>query len=78
MSRADTDFDWDMLMRFGLGVLGLGPAAFWAMTPREFDAAVKGRLGIFESAGPFSRSRFDALSARFPDQMRKNHGESGN
>jgi uncharacterized phage protein (TIGR02216 family) len=29
----------------GLGVLGLAPDVFWAMTPREFDAALRGRLG---------------------------------
>ena len=32
-------------MAAGLGVLRLAPHVFWAMTPREFDAALRGRLG---------------------------------
>lgn len=68
MSRTEDGFDWDMLMRFGLGALGLGPREFWAMTPREFDAAMKGRLGIFGDSGPMDRSALAALSARFPDR----------
>lgn len=68
MTQDDTRFDWDMLMRFGLGALGLGPREFWAMTPREFDAAVKGRLGVFDDARPINRAGFAALSAQFPDQ----------
>ncbi|MFV0473517.1 MAG: rcc01693 family protein [Pikeienuella sp.] len=68
MSKADEGFDWDMLMRFGLGALGLGPREFWAMTPREFDAAVKGRLGLFKEDQPMDRNALAALSARFPDR----------
>lgn len=68
MSRTEEGFDWDMLMRFGLGALGLGPREFWAMTPREFDAAMKGRLGLFGEARPMDRGALAALSARFPDR----------
>ncbi len=60
-------FDWDLLMRFGLGVLGLGPTEFWKMTPTEFEAAAKGRLGQLSDTPPFSRDRLDALLQRFPD-----------
>ena len=60
-------FDWECLMRFGLGVIGLGPTEFWKMTPREFEAAVKGRLGKLPAAAPFSRDRLDALLRQFPD-----------
>ena len=59
-------FDWDMLMRFGLGVVGLGPDEFWKMTPREFQAAVEGRLGRLNE--PMGRDGFEALARRFPDQ----------
>ncbi len=65
--KADGSFDWDLLMRFGLGVIGLGPTEFWKMTPAEFEAAVKGRLGQLSDAAPFSRDRLDALLQRFPD-----------
>lgn len=60
-------FDWDLLMRFGLGVIGLGPTEFWKMTPAEFEAAVKGRLGELTDAQPFSRDHLEVLLQRFPD-----------
>lgn len=66
-ATAGDGFDWDMLMRFGLGALGLGPRDFWAMTPREFDAAVKGRLGLFHEERPMTGARLGELAARFPD-----------
>lgn len=61
------EFDWDFLMRFGLGALGLAPSEFWKMTPREFDAALKGGMGRFGDEPAMNASRFSALSARFPD-----------
>lgn len=61
------EIDWDLLMRFGLGVLGLAPDEFWAMTPREFDAAVKGRMGLLHDRAPMTRAGLADLSARFPD-----------
>jgi len=56
-------------MAAGLGVLGLAPAVFWAMTPREFDAALRGRLG--GAAQPMAPTRADlaALMQKFPDGM---------
>jgi uncharacterized phage protein (TIGR02216 family) len=32
-------------MEIGLGVLSLSPLVFWAMTPRELQAALSGRFG---------------------------------
>ena len=58
---------WDRLMRAGLGTLGLSPAEFWAMTPRELDAALRGRLGSTPGADAPARADLDALLARFPD-----------
>ncbi|MBI3433529.1 MAG: phage tail assembly chaperone [Proteobacteria bacterium] len=58
-------FPWEEAIGFGLGVLRLSPAAFWAMTPRELAyaiAAVTGRNGA-----PLDRASFDALMRRFPD-----------
>jgi uncharacterized phage protein (TIGR02216 family) len=38
-------FPWRDVMAMGLGLLGLAPGAFWAMTPVELDAAIRGRFG---------------------------------
>lgn len=51
-------------MHVGLGLLRLGPEAFWRMTPREFAAAC--------GSGPagrsvLSRAGFEALVERYPD-----------
>lgn len=67
MSGEPQTIDWEMLMRFGLGALGLAPGEFWKMTPREFDAAMKGRIGRFTETEPMDRSALSALAARFPD-----------
>lgn len=67
-TTTNPEFDWDFLMRFGLGALGLAPRDFWRMTPREFDAAAKGRAGVFRDGRPMTRTRFDALAARYPDE----------
>ena len=55
-------------MAAGLGLLSLPPAAFWAMTPREIDAALRGRFGLPASAIPLARSDLDALMRRYPDE----------
>lgn len=56
-------------MAFGLGVLGLAPQAFWAMTPAEVTAALRGRFGEQgASDAPMARRDLDALMQRFPDQ----------
>ena len=59
-------FPWERAMAIGLGVLRLSPDQFWAMTPREFAAALRGLYG--EPAAPIDRASFDALAKRFPDQ----------
>lgn len=53
-------------MRFGFGVLRLGPEAFWAMTPRELALA-------FEAFSPRTgsapgRAALDRLMGAFPDK----------
>ncbi|WP_268926565.1 rcc01693 family protein [Methylobrevis albus] len=55
-------FPWDEAMRLGFGVLRLGPAAFWAMTPRELAAAA----GRQRPAGP-GRDVLATLMAAYPD-----------
>ena len=55
-------------MQLGLGVLGLSPAAFWALTPRELEAALRGR-GLMGDDGGATPNRGDlaSLMQRFPD-----------
>jgi uncharacterized phage protein (TIGR02216 family) len=49
---------------FGLGRLGLAPAAFWAMTPRELAAVLRLFAAPEATADPRALA---ALMARFPD-----------
>ncbi len=54
-------------MAFGIGRLGLSPAAFWRATPRELSAAARGMVG--DGGGPaIGRGTLAALAARFPDE----------
>lgn len=67
----DPPVDWDLLMRFGLGVLGLAPRDFWDMSPTEFSAAARGRAGnLTGAAARLDRDELAALIARFPDKER--------
>lgn len=54
-------------MATGLGLLGIPAREFWTMTPREFEAAVRGRFGIAGADVALSRSELGALMHRFPD-----------
>lgn len=56
-------------MAAGLGVLRFAPEVFWAMTPRELEAALEGRFGGAEQkmSAP-SRHDLDGLMQRFPDE----------
>jgi uncharacterized phage protein (TIGR02216 family) len=53
-------------MAMGLGTLRLTPSVFWAMTPRELEAALRGAFGI-ASAEPLSRADLTALMQLYPD-----------
>lgn len=54
-------------MATGLGLLGIPARDFWAMTPREYAAAVRGRLGPLVPDSRLARGDLDALMRRFPD-----------
>lgn len=54
-------------MAAGFGLLGLSPAAFWAMTAKELEAALRGRLGPAETATPLKRADLATLMHTFPD-----------
>jgi len=54
-------------MEIGLGVLSVSPLVFWAMTPRELQAALSGRFGPGGGNDRISRYDLDALMRQFPD-----------
>jgi uncharacterized phage protein (TIGR02216 family) len=57
---------WEALMQAGLGRLRLTPDDFWALTPRELQAALGVPSGG-QGAVPLDRSGLAALMTRFPD-----------
>lgn len=54
-------------MAIGMGLIGLAPAVFWALSPREFDAILRGRYGNAVSLAPPSRGELIGLMQKFPD-----------
>lgn len=57
-------FPWKQAIGFGLGVLRLSPAQFWAMTPRELSYAIEAVTG---RTAPLDRSGLAELMKRYPD-----------
>jgi uncharacterized phage protein (TIGR02216 family) len=51
----------------GLGHLRLAPRDFWAMTPRELDAALRGYYDLGPASSPLNRATLNALLQAFPD-----------
>lgn len=58
-------FPWREAIGFGLGVLRLPPAQFWAMTPRELAFAIEAVRGPTHE--PIDRASLDELMSLFPD-----------
>ncbi len=56
--------DWPGLMRLGMSRLRISPQEFWEMTPVELLLMA----GLDEGPQGFSRARFEALSAAYPDK----------
>lgn len=54
-------------MALGLGVLALAPHVFWSMTPRELDAALRGRFGESRQTDALSQHDLARLIQQFPD-----------
>ena len=54
-------------MAAGLGLLRLAPRDFWAMTPRELEAALRGLLGPAYTQAPLPRDTLAHLMRRYPD-----------
>jgi uncharacterized phage protein (TIGR02216 family) len=61
-------------MEAGLGTLRLAPSVFWAMTPRELDAALRGAFGFAAQEAPMRRGDLAALMAAFPDASDERRG----
>jgi uncharacterized phage protein (TIGR02216 family) len=55
----------DELMTFGLGLLRLPPAAFWAMTVRELSAAMRVWMPLDEGIG---RGALAEMMRKYPDR----------
>jgi len=60
--------DWPSLMALGLGRLGLAPAHFWALTPRELERALAGAAGHVAFQTPLDRTALEELMRRYPDR----------
>lgn len=54
-------------MAIGFGVLGIAPLVFWALTPKELDAALRGRFGDARTITALSRGELGDLMKQFPD-----------
>lgn len=66
MSEARPEpFPWDQALRLCLGRLGMAPAAFWAMTPRELAAVLS--PGGRPPRDGMTAERLAVLAAAFPD-----------
>ncbi|MGB7431457.1 MAG: phage tail assembly chaperone [Ahrensia sp.] len=64
---------WSQIMAFGFGRLGLSPDAFWSMSLREMNAAIRWHLPHLGSTPGMNRTGLADLMKQFPDQM---HGGS--
>ncbi len=64
--RAAGLFPFAEAMQFGFGVLKLAPATFWALTPRELEAAVSAHGGAARAL-PLDRAALSRLMERYPD-----------
>lgn len=54
-------------MQLGLGTLGLAPDVFWALTPRELHAALRGAGVLVADTKKLDRKALEALMAASPD-----------
>ena len=55
-------------MGLGLGFLRLPPEQFWAMTPKELEAAIAGVTGS-DAISALTRSGMNELIQQFPDEV---------
>lgn len=60
---------WHEVMRAGFGVLRLSSDQFWAMTPRELEAALQGVYGAPSSLTSPAKRDLLNLMKRYPDEQ---------
>jgi uncharacterized phage protein (TIGR02216 family) len=65
---APAAFPWDEAIALCLGRLGLAPAAFWALTPRELAIILSGLRLRRPPADHLTQTELQALAARYPDE----------
>lgn len=63
-------------MRVGFGRLRLPPDQFWAMTPRELNAAMEGLAGQGPRVATMSRADLAELARQFPDTQHAKNKEA--
>lgn len=69
--RADS-LPWLRLLETAYGVLHLTPQAFWAMTPGEWMAGLKGwkdSHGLSDTGMAITRQELEKMIIRFPDNQ---------
>lgn len=64
MTGGPAPFPWDAVLHAGLCRMRLSPRDFWAMTPREFFAALG---GLAPPSGAPDRAALARLMHAFPD-----------
>lgn len=62
-------------MAIGLGVLGLTPAVFWSLTPKELNAALSGKFGTGGNLQALTRRDLTELMRQFPDDEKIQEGD---
>ncbi|MDR3494076.1 MAG: phage tail assembly chaperone [Ancalomicrobiaceae bacterium] len=74
-SKPRRPFPWDDVMALCLGEIGLAPVDFWAATPLEVAAMIRGRRHRLDPdhVAPPSRDEVERLSAAFPDDRSNQH-----
>ena len=61
-------FPWAQAVGFGLGILRLSPAQFWAMTPRELSYAIAPFQSPHQGHERPGRADLARMMRAFPDE----------
>lgn len=68
MREPSEPLPWAQIMAFGFGKLGLSPEAFWSMSLREMNAAIRWHMPHMNGGTAMNRKGLSALMDLFPDQ----------
>ena len=64
-------FPWGRVMQFAFGTLRLSPEAFWSMTMREMNCAMRQNFG--DETSLISRANMENLMQKHPDKVKHDH-----